>query len=227
VPTIEQQDLSTDGRRLRGQRTQTKVLEALLELVAEGEMRPTAQAVSNRAGVSLRTVYHHFEDVEDVRRRALDLQRKRFQAGFRAIDAALPIEERIVVFCRQVRRLFEAITPIRRSMLADDPISAEMREGRRKAREIRLAQLLATFPELGERSRDAKELLAAVDVATSWPSWNYQRESLGRSAAACESVMATLMRALLAGSPAKRDTRKKVTRPGATRPRNTKRTTKR
>jgi TetR/AcrR family transcriptional regulator, regulator of autoinduction and epiphytic fitness len=223
MPTIEQEDLSTDGRRLRGQRTQTKVLEALLELVAEGEMRPTAQAVSNRAGVSLRTVYHHFEDVEDVRRRALDLQRSRYQAGFRAIDPTLPIEERIVVFCRQVRRLFEAITPIRRSMLADDPISVELREGRRRAREIRMTQLLSTFPELGERSRDAKELLAAVDVATAWPTWNYQRESLGRSAVASESVMATLMRALLAGSPAKRDPRKKVTRPGATRPGNAKR----
>jgi TetR/AcrR family transcriptional regulator, regulator of autoinduction and epiphytic fitness len=223
MPTIEQEDLLTDGRRLRGQRTQTKVLEALLELVAEGEMRPTAQAVSNRAGVSLRTVYHHFEDVEDVRRRALDLQRSRYQAGFRSIDPALPIEERIVVFCRQVRRLFEAITPIRRSMLADDPISTELREGRRRAREIRIAQLLATFPELAERTREAKELLAAVDVATSWPAWNYQRESLGRSAAACESVMATLMSALLVGMPAKRDARKKVTRPDATRPRNTKR----
>jgi len=40
-------------------------------------------------------------------------------------------------------------------------------------------------------------------------------------------TLATLMRALLAGSPSKRDTRKKVTRPSATRPRNTKRTTKR
>src|ERR1700678_2822210 len=202
MPTIEQEDSSTDGRRLRGQRTQTKVLEALLELVAEGEMRPTAQAVSNRAGVSLRTVYHHFEDVEDVRRRALDLQRSRYQAGFRSIDPALPIEERIVVFCRQVRRLFEAITPIRRSMLADDPVSAELREGRRRAREIRMAQLLSTFPELGERSRDAKQLLAAVDVATSWPAWNYQRESLGRSAAACECAVGTLVSGPLAGPPA-------------------------
>jgi hypothetical protein len=108
-------------------------------------------------------------------------------------------------------------------MLADDPISAELREGRRRARDVRIAQLRATFPELAERSRDAKELLAAVDVATSWPAWNYQRESLGRSAAACESVMATLMRAVLAGVPAKRETRKKVTRPGATRPGNAKR----
>jgi TetR/AcrR family transcriptional regulator of autoinduction and epiphytic fitness len=223
MPTIEEEDLSTDGRRLRGQRTQTKVLEALLELVAEGEMRPTAQAVSNRAGVSLRTVYHHFEDVEDVRRRALELQRSRYRVGYRFIDPTLPLEERIETFCRQVRRFFEAITPIRRSMLADDPISTEIREGRRRAREIRIAQLLATFPELSDRSRPTKDLLVALDVATAWPTWNYQRESLGRSAAACESVMATLMRALLAGAPAKRDVRKKITRPGASRPGNAKR----
>jgi TetR/AcrR family transcriptional regulator, regulator of autoinduction and epiphytic fitness len=225
MPTLEQEDLTTDGRRLRGQRTQTKVLEALLELVAEGELRPTAQAVSNRAGVSLRTVYHHFEDVEDVRRRALDLQRSRYQAGFRAIDATLPIEERIETFCRQVRRLFEAITPIRRSMLADDPISEELREGRRRAREIRIAQLGATFPELAERTRAAKDLLSAVDVATSWLAWNYQRESLNRSAAASESVMAALMTSLLVGIPQtqKREDRKSVTRPSTSRPRNTKR----
>jgi AcrR family transcriptional regulator len=223
MPTIEQEDVSTDGRRLRGQRTQTKVLEALLELVAEGEMRPTAQAVSNRAGVSLRTVYHHFEDVEDVRRRALDLQRSRYQAGFRSIDPGLPVEERIETFCRQVRRLFEAITPIRRSMLADDPISEELREGRRRARDLRIAQLSATFPELGERTRAAKDLLAALDVVTAWPTWNYQRETLQRSAAASESIMAAMMAALLAGPSTKREARKSVKRPTTTRPRNTKR----
>src|SRR5277367_2114289 len=114
MPLNKQPEVAVDGRRLRGQRTQIKVLEALLELVAEGEMRPTAQAVSNRAGVSLRTVYHHFEDVEDVRRRALELQRSRYQAGYRSIDPALPLEERIETFCRQVSRFFEAITPIRR-----------------------------------------------------------------------------------------------------------------
>jgi AcrR family transcriptional regulator len=168
-------------------------------------------------------VYHHFEDVEDVRRRALELQRGRYQAGFRTIDATLPVEERIETFCRQVRRLFEAITPIRRSMLADDPISEELREGRRRAREIRIAQLSATFPELNERSRAAKDLLAAVDVVTSWPAWNYQRESLQRSAAASESIMAAMMTALLVGTTPKREARKSVKRPSTTRPRNTKR----
>jgi hypothetical protein len=109
-------------------------------------------------------------------------------------------------------------------MLADDPISEELREGRRRAREIRIAQLGATFPELTERSRAAKDLLAAVDVATSWPAWNYQRESLQRSAAASEGVMAAMMTALLVGSqPPKREARKSVTRPSSTRPRNTKR----
>jgi AcrR family transcriptional regulator len=209
MPPTEQLDPSVDGRRLRGQRTQTKVLEALLELVAEGEMRPTAQAVSNRAGVSLRTVYHHFEDVEDVRRRALDLQRSRYQAGFRPIDPTLPIDKRVAIFSRQVRQLFEAISPIRRSMMADDPGRAELREGSRRAREVRHAQLTSTFPELKAKTRAARDLLAAVDVATAWPAWNYQREGLGRSAAASESVMADTVNALLVGLKARRETRSK------------------
>ena len=73
-----------DGRRARGQRTRLKVIEALLELVSEGVVRPTAQEIAARAGVALRTVYHHFEDVEALRRLALDLD---MQRHFEILDA--------------------------------------------------------------------------------------------------------------------------------------------
>jgi hypothetical protein len=94
-------------------------------------------------------------------------------------------------------------------MMADDPGRAELRDSSKRARDVRHAQLTSTFPELKAKTPEARGLLAAVDVATSWPSWNYQRTGLGRSAAASESVMAETVLALLAGLKTGRDRRSK------------------
>src|SRR5579875_1476385 len=153
-----------DGRRARGERTRIKVLEALLALVDEGELHPTAQAVAHRAGVALRTVYHHFEDVEALRRMALDLQLDRHREILRPIDPKLAVEDRIAAFARQCRRLFEALTPIRRATLFDESSSSEMGDGLRRARFLRREHLEATFaPEL-HRTAATRELIDAMDV---------------------------------------------------------------
>ena len=56
----------TDGRSARSQRTRNAVVDALLDLNREGNLRPTAREIAARAGVSLRSVYVHFDDLEDL-----------------------------------------------------------------------------------------------------------------------------------------------------------------
>ncbi len=55
-----------DGRVARGQRTRRNVAEALMDLLRAGETDPTAKTVARRAGVSLRLVFHHFADMDDL-----------------------------------------------------------------------------------------------------------------------------------------------------------------
>ena len=55
-----------DGRRARGLRTRDAIVSALLELIAEGDIAPTAQRIADRARVSVRSVYQHFVDVEGL-----------------------------------------------------------------------------------------------------------------------------------------------------------------
>src|SRR5271156_4673554 len=55
-----------DGRVARGQRTRRSVAEALMELLRAGDSDPTGKAVARRAGVSLRLVFHHFADMDDL-----------------------------------------------------------------------------------------------------------------------------------------------------------------
>lgn len=186
--------VAVDGRRARGERTRVRVLEALLELVEEGELRPTAQEVAERAGVALRTVYHHFEDVGALRTMALTLQTARYREMLHQVDPKLPLEERIQLTARQYRRLFEAITPIRLATMFDQHDSPEMSEGLRKARTQRREHIAATFAvELGRRSEDGRALLDTLDLMTSWDSWNYLRSSLGRSAGAAEKVVMLML----------------------------------
>ncbi len=63
--SAEEQD-STDGRVLRGERNRQRILDALFELVDNGNLVPTAEQVADRAGVGTRTVFRHFADMESL-----------------------------------------------------------------------------------------------------------------------------------------------------------------
>jgi AcrR family transcriptional regulator len=56
----------TDGRRLRSQDSKRKIVAAMLELVREGSIAPTAEEVAQRAHVGLRTVFRRFKDMESL-----------------------------------------------------------------------------------------------------------------------------------------------------------------
>lgn len=58
--------LPADGRRLRSQNSRNAIVAAMLELVAEGRITPSAEEVASRAGVGLRTVFRHFTDMESL-----------------------------------------------------------------------------------------------------------------------------------------------------------------
>lgn len=55
-----------DGRRKRTVETRKSIVQALIELIREGVVSPTSEDVSARAGVGLRTVFRHFDDMETL-----------------------------------------------------------------------------------------------------------------------------------------------------------------
>jgi AcrR family transcriptional regulator len=58
--------MAPDGRRRRSQNSRNAIVAAMLELVAEGRITPSAEDVASRAGVGLRTVFRHFTDMESL-----------------------------------------------------------------------------------------------------------------------------------------------------------------
>ena len=55
-----------DGRRSRTVETRKRIVIAVAALVQEGKVTPTAEEVSERADVGLRTVFRHFDDMDTL-----------------------------------------------------------------------------------------------------------------------------------------------------------------
>jgi AcrR family transcriptional regulator len=55
-----------DGRRSRTVETRKRIVRAVAELVQAGKVAPTAEEVSARASVGLRTVFRHFDDMDSL-----------------------------------------------------------------------------------------------------------------------------------------------------------------
>ena len=62
---------STDGRRQRSARSREKIIRAMWDLMLEGDMDPSGADIAERAGVGLRSVFRHFEDIDTLYREFL------------------------------------------------------------------------------------------------------------------------------------------------------------
>jgi AcrR family transcriptional regulator len=57
-----------DGRRRRGHDNRARIVAAMLAIIGEGEVSPSAEQVAARADVGLRTVFRHFLDMDSLYR---------------------------------------------------------------------------------------------------------------------------------------------------------------
>lgn len=195
---------TADGRVARGQRTRLALAEALIALLEQGDPQPTARRIAQRAGVSLRVVFHHFDDLESILRAAVKIQEHRHWRFVTPVESTLPIGERVTRIVRQRTQVFQAVAPVRRAAEHLTPSSPTVAAELARGREWLRGQLHATFaPELEHRrSGEARLLLDSLEVATSWETWE-QLQRLGRASATCRRTMEELTNAVLSRAPAR------------------------
>ena len=190
----------TDGRAARAERTRDAVVEAFLTLTEEGHLRPTAKLISERAGVSLRSVFQHFEDLETLFAAAADRQVERLMPLYSEIPADIPFEDRLSRFVSMRSSILEAISPVRRSAVLAEPFSPVIQQRLRWFRERSREEVLRVFSgELAALPPD-EHLTAefALHAATEWYTWETLRTHSGLSLDCACSVMALTIRRLLA-----------------------------
>jgi TetR/AcrR family transcriptional regulator, regulator of autoinduction and epiphytic fitness len=191
-----------DGRLARSARTREAVVNALLDLLNEGDLRPTAARIAERAGISLRLVFHHFDDLETIYSELARIQTERVKHLATPVPPDLPLARRIEQFCIQRGRVLETISPVRRSAVLIEPFRPALARQLKHARDLKRAAAIAAFaPELSQLDGDElRSTVAALDLATSWVAWEQMRRHQGMSETEARRTMATAIRALLANS---------------------------
>lgn len=165
-----------DGRTARAMRTRDRLVDATIELVDEGDVRPTAPRIAERAGVSVRSVFQHFDDLETLFAAMGQRVFHRLAALIEPIDPAGSLVDRVDAFVAQRSSVHEAITPINRAAILQQPtsdtIDHQFRQGHAFVR-AHVAEVFGT--ELAAAGPGAHDLLTALVVALSWPAWNLLR----------------------------------------------------
>jgi TetR/AcrR family transcriptional regulator, regulator of autoinduction and epiphytic fitness len=179
-PAAEVGEVAADGRLARSQRTRRAIVEALRALHHEGDLRPTAPRVAERAGVSLRTVWQHFDDLETLFAEAgrVDLEIARGLVS--RIDPATPLGPRLTEFVAQRARLFEAMAPVWRAAKLQEPFSAQIQRNHQALLDWADGQLEEVFgPDLADVSLPHRgPTRNALHAATSWSTWEFLRAEL-------------------------------------------------
>jgi TetR/AcrR family transcriptional regulator of autoinduction and epiphytic fitness len=188
-----------DGRVLRGRRNREAVVVALLGLVAEGDLSPTAKAIAERAGISRRSVFQHFADVESIYEAAGARVGADLRPLLGPIDTTLSLPARVEALAEVRRALLETVDPIARAARVREPFSPQLQASRRALSAMMREQCRQAFaPELADRlPEDADQLVTAIAGALSWSLWNHLRADLGLGDHDALAVMTRLVAGVL------------------------------
>jgi TetR/AcrR family transcriptional regulator of autoinduction and epiphytic fitness len=188
---------ATDGRAARAVRTRNRVVDALIDLIYEGDLRPPAAQVASRAGVSLRSVYQHFDDLETLFRVAGERHRQRVAHLEPLPELPADFRPRVAAYVAYRARLMEAVSPMARAAALQAPFSPGIAE-RQAAARVRHREALATAfaPELAG-APEPDRLLHALEAAASWTTWETLRAAMALPQSEAGAVLERLLLSLL------------------------------
>jgi AcrR family transcriptional regulator len=186
-----------DGRKHRSQKSQVKIVNAMLALVAGGNLEPSADQIADIAKVGRRSVFRHFKDMDTLYREIADsiaaTTASLVQRPFEAADWRGKVLE--LVDRRAVG--FEKMKPFLLAGQVHRHRSAFLKASHaRFVRTLRMI-LLGIIPK---QLAGNLVLVEALDLLLSFESWNRLREDQGLSVAKSKLVLKQAIESLLRGA---------------------------
>lgn len=155
------------------------MVEGLLARYDAGDYEPGIASIATDAGLSPRSVFRYFDDLDDLAMAAIEHQQQRLAPLWDLrIDPDAPVAERVETFVDHRSRLLEAMGHVGRVARLRAPtrplVAAEVARVRARLR----AQVADTFAaELADLApADAQARLDAADVACSFESYDLMRQ---------------------------------------------------
>lgn len=167
-------DLATqDGRRQRSDRSRRQIIEALFDLIAEGNMSPSAASVAERANVGLRTVFRHFEDMDSIYDEMTEQLMKAVMPKIVEPFKSVTWRDKLTEMVERRAELYEMIFPMRVCMTLRYHQSAFIQQQYKRDLALERSSLKAVLPQKVSSDRT---LFAALEVILSFPTWRRLRQ---------------------------------------------------
>lgn len=191
---------SVDGRRARRERNRAAVVDAVFELITEGQGPATVEAIADRAGVSISSIFRYFEGLDDLHQQAIEHHFARVTPLFAIPDMGQGDQpRRSTLFVDARLDLYAAIAPVARVARARALDVPRIAESLAAARALLAAQVRTHFgPEVTALTpARGDDLVALLDALTSFESWDLLVTTHGRTRAQVRRAWLTALGALL------------------------------
>lgn len=191
---------AVDGRSLRRERNRQDIVDALLGLIENGETEISAALIASKAGLSERSIFRYFDDVNDLYRSVCDLAFSK-EIEYALIDDAGvgSLDTKIENFVNQRVRIYtmnEKIAPAARSFAFKNPvIKNQLVVGRKLLR----TQIIKHFAEeLSVFDKQQQQVaVAIIDSLTTFEYYDMMRSDQKMSVQAIKSVLTESIRKAL------------------------------
>ena len=182
-----------DGRIRRGAENRRRIRDAFIDLVRSGVQSPTAEAVAEKAGVGLRSVFRHFEDMETLYREIAQAIEAEVEPIWNVPFTATTWQGRLTEMIERRAGVFERAAPFRLASVAHRASSTFLDERQTRFAVEQRAMLEAILPA---SIREDGSLMHALDLVFSVDSWLRLRREQKLSVAAAKAVIARTASAL-------------------------------
>ena len=201
-----------DGRRLRSARTKQLIVEAYLALLRESPEIPTASAIAERAGYSVRSVFERFPDLHALRVAATDYAFTQGTAQAVARDVQGDRATRVRSHVETRSWICEQWLPLWRALVANQGDSPELKKRIAAIRQsiLRRIELMydAELSTLDDVER--RQTVLAIDALVDFESWARMRDFSSLSIEEAREVWMRAIDRLLPAAPAQPRTKRAV-----------------
>ena len=184
-----------DGRRQRSQASRVKIVTAFMELLESGDPSPSAARVAERAGVGLRSVFRHFDDMDSLYAEIDTILNKQWGPVMVAPYVSDDWREQLIELVERRAKVNEAIYPHRIMTSLARFRSKLLMSNYKRLLKYEKDALNAILPKSVQKD---KQRSRAIFLATSFDSWRLFRQDEGMSNKQVIATMSQMVRDIVA-----------------------------
>lgn len=187
---------NNDGRLLRSIRSRQQIVRALYDLIGEGDMSPSAARIAELAGVSLRTVFRHFDDVDNLYREMTEIVEAQVKPIMDQPLIGATWRAKLGELLDRRTEVFERIMPYKVAAGLRRFSSPFLMEDHEHFIRIERKSLRGILPQSVTADR---VLFSALELATGFQAWRRMRQDQKLCTSDARAVMRMTVEKLLDG----------------------------